>query len=174
MVAETQGIAALGIDGKALLFQLANFLILLGILRFFAYPRIVKILEERRQKIEESLLTAQQLSKAKGELLKKEQEILFGARKQADGIVSSAQEQGRHIIVEAESKARMRAQQIKKQGEQEIEQSVRIARQDLKKEALGLVALATKTVIGQKLDEAGDEALIKEALEEASQALQQK
>ncbi len=44
-----QGIAALGIDGWAILFQLVNFAILFWVLQRFAFRPLLKILQERQQ-----------------------------------------------------------------------------------------------------------------------------
>jgi F-type H+-transporting ATPase subunit b len=50
----------LGLDWKLLLSQAVNFLVLLALLRQFAYKPLLKILKERRAKIEEGLAKAKE------------------------------------------------------------------------------------------------------------------
>lgn len=118
-------ITKLGIDWKLLLAQIVNFLILLAILRAFAYKPVLQMLERRRKMIEkgvtdakksEELLHEIEQTKAKAidqmqerSLLMKEraakeaeivrQSILESARMEAAGIVEKAK---REIMQEKE------------------------------------------------------------------------
>ena len=49
----------LGINGKLLLAQIVNFFILLYILKRFAYKPILKVLDDRKEKIEKGLRDAE-------------------------------------------------------------------------------------------------------------------
>lgn len=107
---------ALGINGKALLFQAINFGILLIALTWFVYRPLAKIMEERRKKIElgvkggeraaKIIADAEQvkaqkitegetqavviISKAEGEGQKRSQEIVHGAETKAEYIIEDA------------------------------------------------------------------------------------
>lgn len=50
----------LGVDWRLLLSQAVNFLVLLAVLRHFAYKPLLKMLKERRVKIEEGLAKAEE------------------------------------------------------------------------------------------------------------------
>src|SRR3990167_10277133 len=80
------GIGAIGIDGKALLFQIINFAILLVILRSVAYKPILKALERRRKTIENSLKQAKEIEAANQALAGKQEKLLAKARSEADAI----------------------------------------------------------------------------------------
>lgn len=168
---EVTGVSALGIDIRALLFQVANFIILLVVLRIFAYPAIVRILEQRRRTIEESLKTAADLQAQKEAAAQKEAGILKEARVKADQIINEAKTQAGQLVTQGQKTALERAGQVKRQAEQEIEQEVKTARQELRREAITLVAKATEKVAGVRLDKKGDQSLIETALKEAVQEL---
>src|SRR5436189_5701950 len=122
------GVGALGLDLGAFIFQVINFAILLVILRIFAYPLIVRILEDRRQKIAASLKTAEELARAKTEMTKKEQAILAAARIQAEHIIIQAHRQAEEQATAIEAKAQQHVEQIKEQAHIEINQSLTTAR----------------------------------------------
>ena len=75
--------------------QILNFLILVVLLRAFAYKPIVNMLQERQKKIEMSLAKADE-DVEKAEALKKEYEDqLASARVKAQSIIDSASRGGR-------------------------------------------------------------------------------
>ena len=57
---EVEGISKLGINIPGLIAQLVNFLILLVVLKIFLWGPILKVLDERKRRIEEGLNRAEQ------------------------------------------------------------------------------------------------------------------
>lgn len=164
--AEPQGIAALGIDPWAIVAQGVTFLILLFLLKKFAFTKIVGILEERRKAVDESLDKAEALSKQNEEAEKRVNALLHDARKEAEDILSKSHEEAGSIIQEAEDKAGEKAEKIIKDGEARIQTEVLRAREELKKEVLGLVSRTTSIVLDEAVDSKKHEALVKKALQE--------
>src|SRR5688572_8856669 len=62
------GLGAIGIDGKALVFQLINFAILLFVLKKVAYKPILKALGDRQKKIDESIKAAAEIERSRQEI----------------------------------------------------------------------------------------------------------
>lgn len=158
---------ALGIDAQLLIVQVVSFLILLAILRKFVYPTLIKAIDERQAKIEEGSKAA---AAAEARAAKSEAEIskmLKEARVQADTIVATAHKEAAVMVEDADSKAKKRAEHIVSEARAQLDQDVREARSALKKETVELVALATETIIKQKIDTKRDAALIENALKEA-------
>ena len=160
------GIAALGIDGSLLLAQIVNFLLLLLILRFALYGPIVKLLRERREKIESGLKMAEQ-SQADAQL----------AEEQKHQVISKAKTQAAQIIEQAEAKAMASALEIKNKANQEADKLLTQAKEQIEPEKsqlmaeaeadLGeLIAVATQKVVGSA-DIKVDESQISSALSEA-------
>ena len=79
--------AALGIDVKLFLGQIINFLILLLILWRFAYKPIVKMLNDRRERIASSIANA-----------KKIEEDLIATEQKTRGMLDQAQEEGQKVL----------------------------------------------------------------------------
>jgi len=65
-----------GINPLLLLAQVVNFAVLLFILKRFLYKPILKVLEERKKRIEESLKNAEEIEKRLVETAELEEEIL--------------------------------------------------------------------------------------------------
>jgi F-type H+-transporting ATPase subunit b len=165
---ESAGIGALGLDWRAMLFQILNFSILLLLLRKFAYQPIVNVLEERRRTIAESLQNVQDIAAIKDKLAKEKEGMLGVARGEAQRLVEQAKERGNTLIAAAEAAASEQAQQLLTQAQAQITQDVSEARQGLRQEVIGLVAAATAKVIEVKLDAKNDAVLIERAVRETA------
>ena len=168
------GIAALGLDGRALLFQLINFGLLLVLLRAFAYKPVLKVLEARRQRVEESLRTAKEVAKAKTELGRQVQKAVQETQRQAQTIIAAGQARAEAIMKEAETKAHQAAERIKKQAKAHLSQQVTTMREELRAETLQLVAAAAAQILGERLDTKRDEELVFAAVAAAEQHLKKK
>jgi F-type H+-transporting ATPase subunit b len=157
---------ALGIDWKLLIEQGLAFLILVAILAKFVYPALVKAIDDRREAIEAGLQEAKQSQEALATAEAKVAEMLETARKEADEILARSHQESATMVADAESKAKTRAEQIVADARQQLSIDVSKAREALKKDTVELVALATERIIGEKLDEQKDAALVKKALAE--------
>lgn len=100
---------AFAIDPRLLLAQAVNFGVLLVVLWYFLYRPVIKVLDERKQKVAQGVLDAEQ---AAAKLLSAEHEAgetMKGAEKEADNIVSSARDtavaEKARILKEAEARA---------------------------------------------------------------------
>lgn len=166
----TGGIAALGLNWQAFLFQLITFVIVLVVLRQFVYKKLVATLEARRQTVEDSLKHAAE-TEAK---LKKAEETIAGmlaeARTQADEVVGASHKEASLVVEAAESKAVQRAEHIVKSAQAQMDVEVTKAREALRSETAKLVASATEKIIKEKIDPTKDQALINAALKEAKEA----
>lgn len=162
--AETSGIGALGVDGKAFLIQLVTFVLAFLILKKYAFGPIIKMMDQRRQTIESGVTLGEEMKKKQAELEKKVNEALANARKEADGILATADDAARAKAAETEAKARKKAEGILKEADERITQDMARARQKLEGELVNLVSDATEAIIGEKVDAKKDAALIESAL----------
>lgn len=167
------GIGALGLDARALLWQVLNFAVLLLLLRLFAYKPVLKILEGRRRKIEESLRTADELAAAKVALEQRVKEVVAEAHSKSQQIITASERRAQALVAAAEVAAQQKAAALLKQTQAQLAEEVVTVRAELKRETLQLVAQATEKLLGEKLDAAGDERLIVEAITAAEQELKQ-
>jgi F-type H+-transporting ATPase subunit b len=158
-------LGALGINVTLLLLQAGAFLVLVLILGKFAYPVILRSIEERRAKIETGLENAK---KAEAELKNVEQKvkgIIRDARTEADDIIARSQQAAAALTEAAEKRAAKKAEAIVANAHTDMAHEVAAARTALKQETAQLVASATAKIIKQKLDAKADEQLIHAELE---------
>ncbi len=162
--AEGGGIAALGVNGKALLLQIITFIIVFLLLKKFALGKIVATLEKRNQTINDGVKLGLEMQKAKEELETKTQELLASARGEADKIIAAGHDDAKELIKAAETAAAHKTDALLADAQAKIEENLIRARKGLEKDMLELVAEATEVVIGEKLDERKDSGLIEKAL----------
>lgn len=160
----SSGLGALGVDGTAFLIQLTTFLLAFWVLKRYAFKPILRVLNERREMIEDGVRLGEEMQKEQAKLEQKVDQELRAARVKADEVIASAEESGRQITAEAEKKAQTKAEGILKQAESRIEQDTARARQKLEKELVSLVADATEAIIDEKVDAKKDAQLIDKAL----------
>lgn len=165
--AEAGGIAALGLDWQAFLFQLITFVIVLLILRQFVFKKLGKVLDERRTTVQKSLEQAAAIEQELKKTEAKVRTIIENAQVQADEIVAGGHKQATVIVEEATAKAQVQAQHIVAEAKAQIDVEVTKARDTLKQQTIELVALAAGKVLQEKIDPQKDAALIAKALNAA-------
>jgi len=154
----------LGINGKLLIAQIINFLILLWVLHKFAYGPVIRMLDSRTKKIEKGLKEAEESHKKLAEISEKEQAVLVEARKQAQEIIKKSEESATLQAQEILTSAKDQTQRMMETAQKQIEQEKTKILAEVKTEVAGLVMMATEKIIGEKLDSAKDAQLIKEAI----------
>lgn len=87
-------LAVFGINWKLLVVQIVNFGVLLVILYYFLYKRVIALLEQRRQKINEGLLKAEEAAIAHQNI-----------DQQRDEIIATSVAEGERLVKEARTKA---------------------------------------------------------------------
>ncbi len=104
-----QLIEAFGIDVKLIIIQIINFVILAGLLSYFLYKPLLKVLSDREAKIKQGIVDAEEAAKAKANALEEKKAILSTAQADAQAIDARAQafakEKEAQILSEAETKA---------------------------------------------------------------------
>jgi len=154
-----------GIEWKLLLAQVVNFFILLVVLKKFAYGPILNILKERKKKIEEGLLAAEESQKKLGEAEKEKEGILSDARKESLGIIqkseTTAKEKGNQILTEAGRKA----EEIFQEEKAKIHEEKLKMKENIYKESSEFLKTALAKIV-EKSPESLDENLIRNTLRE--------
>jgi len=133
---------SIGLDGKLLLSQAVNFLILLAVLRVFAYKPILRVLKERRERIEEGIEKAQEADRRladisvlkKKKLQEAEQENLILLRKTEEKaksveseLLAMAHKKEADILEKARSLAKVREKEAAEEVKREAALLVRDA-----------------------------------------------
>lgn len=154
----------LGINAKLLIAQIVNFLILLFVLYKFAYGPVLKLLDERTNKIERGLKDAENAQKKLAEISGKEKEILIKAKKQAQEIVAKAEEIAIKNKEEIIVSAKEQSEKILADSAKKIETEKVLMFQEVKKQVAELVVAATGKIIDEKMNAEKDKELIEKLI----------
>ncbi len=139
-------------DSGLLFWMLISFGIVVFVLAKFGFPIILKMVEERTNFIEESLLKAE---KARTELdsVKAEAElILEKARNEHQQIMNEASQLREALIQEAKTKAIGEADKIIENARLQIQSEKEVAIRDIRKQVAGLSVDIAEKVLRNKLD----------------------
>jgi F-type H+-transporting ATPase subunit b len=162
------GITDLGINIPVLIAQLINFTILLVVLRAVLYKPVLRMLDERRTKIEESLSAAERMKRQAAEADRQVQEQIEQARREGQALVAQAQEIAARIQAEAREQARADAEALLARARSEIQLERDNAIAELRKEFADVTIRAAEKVIRQSLDREAHRKLIEETLAESA------
>jgi len=145
----------IGIDGKLLLAQAVNFLLLLFLMHRFAYKPMLSFLEKRTERIEKGLRDAEEAEKKLSQAAENEEKVLVAAREESKRIIADAREaaekRGRELVAEFEKKADGLMKDAEERATEEREKLMREA----KAEIAGLVVEAAEKVLREKLSADG-------------------
>lgn len=161
------GAQALGIDGKILIAQLINFVILLLILRHFVYKPLLSLLEKRRQTIEDSQSKAEEIQKQYAEFQVEHEKRIEKAKADANDIVEKAKTASETMRQETLATAQVEAENLITRAKEEIEREKERLMQELKGEIGSLVVAATSKIIGTEINSKKQSELIEEAIKES-------
>jgi F-type H+-transporting ATPase subunit b len=160
------GISSLGLNLKSFVFQLITFLIVLGILSKWVFPKLVATLEERRKVLEKSLEQARQTEETLHKTEANAEAILNRARVEADAALHDANSRAKEIIAGAEKSGEEAAKRIVHEAEQHLAQERSKLRDEIKEELADLVVETTEKVIGKRLTAREDLGLIEDSIKE--------
>ena len=153
-------LAALGVDGKSLVFQLITFILVFAVLQRYAFKPISKMLAERRKLIDEGVRAGQEFEKERAKLEKQHQDIVREARNEADNIIATAHKESRDVVRTAEKTAHRKTEAMMADAEVRIAEESHRAKKALEKDIVGLVSEATEAIVGEKIDATKDAAFV--------------
>lgn len=140
-----------GVQPILLAAQVVNFLILLFILKKFLYGPILKVLENRKQRIEASLKNAEEIELKLRETQEKVDQMLARAYGEGQKILNESQKSAIALKDEILQKAGHQAQAIIKKGEETIRVEKELMMSEAKMEVLDLVAAVFQKLTGKVL-----------------------
>lgn len=142
------------------------FLMLLGILRRFAWGPILAAVEAREQGIQGALDEAAQRNADAAKLLDEHRAELAEARRRAGELLAEGKAAGERVRKEIEEKARVEGQAIVERARQEIQRERDAALDMIRKESVELALSAAAHLIHENLDQPKDRQLVERFLED--------
>ena len=158
---------ALGINGWNLIIQPIAFIIFLWLLQRYALGPIVRIIDQRQERIRESVEAAQRMQAELTATAARNEEVLAEARQQAQQIITQSREQGEAALARAREQANAQAEEYLARAEATLRQETEQARQQLRQEVADLAVMAAAKIVRKELDPATQNRLIEETLAEA-------
>ncbi len=149
------------LDLKLFIAQTVNFAIVLGVLYFFAFKPIAKMMAERSQKIEKSLADAKEIEDRLQEAETEKKTIITEAKKAATEILAAADLQGAKRQDEMIKKAKEDIEKIISSEKGKLAAEKAETLKELKAETASLVTLTVEKLLKEKMDGAKDQELIK-------------
>ena len=159
MVETIQGIIDLN---GTLPIQIINFLILVALLRAVAYQPIVRMMEERKAKIAESLNKADADAAAAEATLSEYKAQLAAARTKAQEIVDLAEKRASEEHAASIQATKREIEQMKKSAAEQIALERAHAVEQLKAEVVALSLAAAGKIIQKNLTQSDNETIIGE------------
>lgn len=159
-------IKALGIDIKLLVFQIIAFALLTWFLGKYIFPVLMKAVDDRQKRIDESNAAAAEAAKNAADTEVKLTQLMKQARTDAADIVATAKEEAAEIVTTSEEKSKQQAERIVAAAHESIQKDVIAAQKALHNDTIDLVALATEKIVGKTVSDSVDKRLISDALKE--------
>lgn len=142
--------SAFGLDWKLLLIQAVNFFALLAVLSYFLYKPLLKMIDDRREKVAEGVRVAERAAQTLADAKAESDSLIGGASREAEALVAAgrarADEKGGEIVRLAEE----RAQRLLKDAEARADEAKRQALQESSKEIARAAMLAAEKILRTK------------------------
>lgn len=161
------GIGALGVDLTSLIAYLVNFGLLLVILYFFGYKRLLAALDQRSQRIKESLEQADRVRQESQQRQAEMQRALDASRQEGQKLLIQAQEAAARYREEQAAQARAEAERFKAEARDEIRQERDAAIEQVRGQFATLAMTAAERIVRRSLDERTHRELIEQVLTES-------
>lgn len=151
------------------LFQLLAFLVLMWLLKKFAWAPLMKVMKDREEHIASEIDQAEAAKKDAKELLQQQQEMLKNARQESHTFIENAKKQAESQKEEIIRAAREEAERHKEAARLEIQQEKENAVAALKEQVASLSVLIASKVIEKELSEKDHAELIQESIKKAGE-----
>ena len=162
-----EGLAGLGISLPTLLAQVVNFVILFGLLYLVAYKPIMRMLDERSNKVKESMERTEYIKEQAAHAEEESKRQIEAASKEGQEVIARAARTGEELRQQAQQEAKEGAESLIVRARAEIQRERDDAIDGLRKEFADLTILAAGKVIDRSLDKEAHRELIDKTLEES-------
>lgn len=155
-----------GVNWPLFISNVVSFLIVCWLLQHFAYKPVLKVLEQRRQRIAESLANAEKIKEQLAEAEARHAEILERANAEAQKMIAEARASAAALAQTREQQAIAEAEGIIAQAREAVTQEHQRMLTDLRKEVGRLVIETTAKVSGKVLTSEDQKRLTQETARE--------
>ncbi len=151
-------------DFGLIFWMLAAFLIVFILLARFGFPVIIKMVEDRKSYIDESLKNAREANERLANIKSEGEALLKEAREQQAQIIREAMATRDDIIKAAREKAQAEGSKLLEEAKAQIETEKEHALQDIRSTVADLSVQIAEKVVRHKLDTSAEQQLYMEQL----------
>lgn len=145
--------------------QIVNFLIIYWLLKKFLYKPVLKLLEERRNKISEGLKHAEESERLLQDTLRKEEKILREANEKSKKIIDDARMQSAALIKQVEADNRKLAEHMLNEARAQIIHETGVAERRLEANISKIAIKFLEKSISGLFGEKDEEVIMKKAIQ---------
>lgn len=156
----------LGIEPKLLLAQIINFSIIMFVLSKLLYKPILKVLDKRRNEIEEGLALTEKMRLEDEKMQAKRAKMIEEARKEARAIIDEARAHGHEEEKTIVAHAHDQAQDILEKGKMEAQRVRLEMEKDVRGQAVVLAEAMAKRLLSGVLSGDDQHKLLRQHLKE--------
>ena len=149
----TESAHEFGVQPRYILSQIISFLVVLAILYFGAFKKILSTLDDRQRKIESGLKYADEMKLKLAESEKRQQETLREASQKAALMVDEARATAKDYLEKQTREAGERAEQILKKAEEAITLERKKMLAEVRGEIARLVVMTSSKVLARELSD---------------------
>ena len=143
-----------------IIWTIITFLVVLLVLKKFAWPQLLASLDEREKRISDALTAAEQARQEAEEVLQEHRQKLAAAEEEARQVVAEARAAGANVRQTIVSQAREEAERMLDQARTSIESEKRAAIAELRRETANLAVQAAGVLIDANLDDEKNRGLV--------------
>ena len=143
-----------------IIWTIITFLVVLFVLKKFAWPHLLAALDEREKRISDAIAAAEQARQEAEEVLSEHRQKLAAADEEARQVVAAAREAGANVRQTIVSQAREEAERMLDQARTSIESEKRAAIAELRRETAKLAVQAAGALIDANLDDEKNRGLV--------------
>lgn len=156
----------LNIEGWDILWTIINLLLFFILLRVFLFKPVLKVMNDREQKIKDDLDSAEAAREESQELKEQYESQLADVQEEADKILTASKKSADREKAEIISGAHAEADRLIAEAQKTIERDKQEAIESAHNEIAGLAVLAAARVVSKNLDKESDRVYAEQFLSE--------
>ena len=161
---------ALGIDLPRLLTFLVGFTVIAVFLRMFLYGPIIRMLDQRADRIRDSLEAAENARAEAASSAERVEQELANARREGQELIAEARDAAGRLREQEAERTRAQVEEMLDRAREEIRRERSAAVEEVRSEFAGIAILAAERIVEQSLDGNAHRELIDRVLEEGLDA----
>lgn len=148
--------------------QIVSFLIVLWVLKRFAWKPVLKVIEDRENKIRSEFDGIEKQKAENNRLSELYKKQLDDAAKEVKDLIKEGKENGKKIAKEIEDNAHRESKKIIAHTKSELQKEIHKAKGELKQELVTITLAATEKIVKSEMDPKRQEALVHQFLQKES------